>query len=608
MRLLLSRFTATATRLVRPAALLGGASLLAAGTAAAQSEPSPSQKIGLGVHAELAKLRPEELAMRKQWEEDEQGWHKLPPRAWPPVQPKGDQLEALKKAARSGEPGAEFDLATCLTFNLLDPADGLKRFRKLAADGNMDALVAVGVVLLEGIGTDLTDDNVAEGVRCIREATAKGHGHATYEMACLYYLGGFPEHVAEDAEKAYTLFAAAAKQQHTSALFMQAELLLSGEGCEVDEPHAVRLLHAAALRGHRMARQYVRDYLDADSVQHARAGTPIERAQRHAARLPSLPAEGSEHFCVFRSDGSKSSMADLLDHASKADVVLLGECHDDPVAHSLEAYVLISLAARRPKALLSLEMFERDVQPIMDEYLNGLIREADLLQDARPWANYHTDYRPLVEFAKECEMPVLAANAPRRYVGAVGRTAGVLRDRAWPDAAYAALPPLPLPPASPAYLRHLRDDPAVVRPDQVGLVPADYEFSPANHNGLPTAQPSEGRCPYIGLAGREGLLEPMRLWDAGMAHTIAQALEQDPERLVVHVCGSFHCESRLGIAEMLEEYRRQQQHRVRQVVVVIFPEADCHSFASRHAGRGDFIILTDASLARSHDYMQKTSD
>ena len=47
---------------------------------------------------------------------------------------------------------------------------------------------------------------------------------------------------------------------------------------------------------------------------------------------------------------------------------------------------------------------------------------------------------------------------------------------------------------------------------------------------------------------------------------------------------------------------------MRQVVVVIFPEADCHSFASRHAGRGDFIILTDASLARSHDYMQKTSD
>ena len=55
------------------------------------------------------------------------------------------------------------------------------------------------------------------------------------------------------------------------------------------------------------------------------------------------------------------------------------------------------------------------------------MRHADLMQDARPWANYETDYAPLVHFAKDVGMPVIAANAPRRYVGAVGRDPDALR-------------------------------------------------------------------------------------------------------------------------------------------------------------------------------------
>ena len=45
-----------------------------------------------------------------------------------------------------------------------------------------------------------------------------------------------------------------------------------------------------------------------------------------------------------------------------------------------------------------------------------------------------------------------------------------------------------------------------------------------------------GGCPYIGLNRRDGLLQPMLLWDAGMAHSIARALAQHPGRLIYHVC------------------------------------------------------------------------
>merc|ERR1719221_2515599 len=80
-------------------------------------------------------------------------------------------------------------------------------------------------------------------------------------------------------------------------------------------------------------------------------------------------------------------------------------------------------------------------------------------------------------------------------------------------------------------------------------------MKPAASNGDGTDASGEGRCPYIGLASRDGLLEPMLLWDATMAKAIAEMLDQQPGSLVVHVCGSFHCERRLGIAERLDALR-----------------------------------------------------
>lgn len=338
------------------------------------------------VHLKLLKLRAGEAEMRRKWEEDESGWHNLPPRAWPPVQPKPDELVGLKqRAAASDAPvQARFDLATCLTFNNIDSEEGLLLFRELAAEGSVDASVAVGVVLLEGIGCEQSDAGVEEGVRRLRAASAKGHAQAQYEIGVLHYLGSFPTLVAENTKEAYALFASAADQKHTSALFMCAELLISGDGCTRDEPRAIGLLHDAAERGHRMARQYVREYLDADASQWG--GTAQQRAQQHAERLPSLPAQGSQHFAIFRADGREVGIGELLDAAAASDVVLVGECHDDPVAHSLELYLVTALAARCPDVVLSLEMFERDVQTVIDEYLAGLVREEDVSDatDAAP--------------------------------------------------------------------------------------------------------------------------------------------------------------------------------------------------------------------------------
>ena len=90
----------------------------------------------------------------------------------------------------------------------------------------------------------------------------------------------------------------------------------------------------------------------------------------------------------------------MLAAIARADVVFVGEQHDDPNTHRLERALLEGIARRRSDVVVSLEMFERDVQKRLDDYLAGRVTEEDFLKEARPWPRYATDYRPLVEFAK----------------------------------------------------------------------------------------------------------------------------------------------------------------------------------------------------------------
>ena len=56
--------------------------------------------------------------------------------------------------------------------------------------------------------------------------------------------------------------------------------------------------------------------------------------------------------------------------------------------------------------IVALEMFERDVQPLLERYLAGEIAEEQFLQGIPPWPRYATDYRPLIEFARAHKLPV----------------------------------------------------------------------------------------------------------------------------------------------------------------------------------------------------------
>jgi uncharacterized iron-regulated protein len=278
-------------------------------------------------------------------------------------------------------------------------------------------------------------------------------------------------------------------------------------------------------------------------------------------------SETASRYTIFDGKGNPATLDRILDAAGRADVVFLGEQHDDATGHALQLEIFrraVEKYSKDRRVALSMEMFERDVQIILNEYLNGLITEPQFLAGSRPWGNYKTDYRPLVELAKEKKLEVIAANAPRRYVNMVSRLGrdslnGLSKEaKQW-------LAPLPYGDPSETYRKKFE-----------ALMSGSGDPGAANaHSPIVFSQ---------------------ALWDATMAYSIAQSLKKNKGELVVQLNGSFHSESHLGTAEQLLRYRP----KARIIVVTIRYEDDYKTFdTAKHAGLGDFVVLTDSKAPRS---------
>ena len=134
-----------------------------------------------------------------------------------------------------------------------------------------------------------------------------------------------------------------------------------------------------------------------------------------------LGACASPSRIVSTTPGGAADPAEVARALSTADVVVLGELHGNSSVHALHLEIVRELHALRPGMAIAMEMFERDVQLDLSKYFVGDIDEQEFLARSRPWPHYKTDYRPLVEYARENGIPVLAANAPRSLAMEVAR-------------------------------------------------------------------------------------------------------------------------------------------------------------------------------------------
>lgn len=269
--------------------------------------------------------------------------------------------------------------------------------------------------------------------------------------------------------------------------------------------------------------------------------------------LPAV-AVAQETSLVFDTRrGAGSSQEALFDAAARADVVFVGELHDDKAAHRLELDLLRALADQGRPVVLVMEMFERDVQPALDAYLTGGIDEARMLARTRPWSNYKQDYRPLLEFARARHWPVVAGNIPRPLASKIAKQG----------------------------LATLTALPAAERAQAA----ADLQCPQGPYRDKFIAEMSE----MAGHGGKGGKPDLGRMFEAQCAkdETMAQSVAARliPRTTVVHLNGVFHSDEGLGVVEGLKRRRPNANTLVISITKGAAPQ-------SAKRALGDFVIWT----------------
>ncbi len=276
-------------------------------------------------------------------------------------------------------------------------------------------------------------------------------------------------------------------------------------------------------------------------------------------------------------EGKEVSLKEIVNDMKNYDVVFYGEEHDDSVTHFLEKSLLMALYDKYNSAItLSMEMFERDIQGVMDEYLMGAIREKYFKKDARAWSNYK-DYRPMVEFVKAKHLDLVCANAPGRYTSIAG-SKGEKALEALPEWSKKNFAPLPYDTATGAYYEKLQTESGHMAPP------------PPSKND--TTKP---KAPAMMMPAFD-LVVAQSCWDATMAYSISEYLKSRTGKKVMQVNGRFHSDEGFAVVAQLKKYSPKTK------ILIIstgsedsFPNVDW----SKLKQNGDYIIATDPKVPKT---------
>lgn len=274
------------------------------------------------------------------------------------------------------------------------------------------------------------------------------------------------------------------------------------------------------------------------------------------------PPQSQYDSIITDNQGTLLSINGLAAELASADVVVIGEYHGHHGAHLLQALVQSSLYQQRPQQILSMEQFTLKDQSELNAYLAGKSGEEELIADTGAWSNYKASYRPLIEFSKSRNVPVIAANAPADIVRCVGRNGE-------------------------NYLERLDAEKRSPLPEEPFLDTPQYrnKFFDALGGAHGSNQGDSNHSKRMKNSYKAQLLR-----DNTMADQVITALADNPGHQVIHVTGTFHSEDRLGMVAVLE--KRRPDLEVAVVSPVFWqPEDSFDSLLEANHGKGDFLYF-----------------
>ena len=283
------------------------------------------------------------------------------------------------------------------------------------------------------------------------------------------------------------------------------------------------------------------------------------------ASLSSFTLRGDRPaYRLFTATGQPADYDQMLAELVQADVVLFGEQHNDALAHWLELQVAKDLLKlKKPGQLvIGMEMFERDVQPLVARYAAGTLADTAFERQARPWPNYATDYRPLLQFARENHVPVIGTNAPRPFAKTVAQRSLTALEKL-PATDRALLAPLPL--------------------------KVDYDLP-----GYKNMAAMFGGGSQAHGGGAQNIIQAQALKDATMAHFIETS--RQPGQTLLHINGSYHSDHHDGIVAWLRQY--SPKLRVRTISVVT--QEQLQTLEKEQLNVADFVVVVPADAGKTY--------
>jgi len=261
-------------------------------------------------------------------------------------------------------------------------------------------------------------------------------------------------------------------------------------------------------------------------------------------------------YLLFNKKAKPTKYKKLLKACAKADIVLFGELHNNPIGHWLQLEVAKGLHEKRA-LVIGMEMLESDNQKAVDLYVAGKIDAAQLDSIARLWNNHKTDYAPVVDFAKDQQIRVVATNVPRRYAKIVFRE-GIEKLEQLPEEDKQWIAPLPMP----------------------------FDINLPGYKAMLA----------MGMGGHSGENFPkaQAIKDATMAHFILKNHQQG--QLFLHLNGSYHSDNYEGILW----YLQQQQPDLKVVTISSVYQPSIQDLLPDNRGKADFTLAVPESMTKTY--------
>jgi len=274
-----------------------------------------------------------------------------------------------------------------------------------------------------------------------------------------------------------------------------------------------------------------------------------------------LPGSENSEYRIIRSENNQEiSLSELADFLTEYQVIFFGEYHENIILHKLEIDLLKKLLERNKNLTVSLEMFERDTQKYIDDYLSGAISEEIFLQNSRPWSNYQRDYRPIIEFARENGLDIIAANIPRRYASRITKEG------------LNALDSLDVDEQKLVAKKHI-----ILEDEYRERFIAAMHLNMAHMPNNPMAMQMDFNALYAAQC----------IKDDTMAESIHDRLNLNAGKIIVHYNGDFHSRKHLGTAQKLNLLDPQ----IKVAVISPLYVKEDFNFSEADLSEGDFLIL-----------------